>query len=336
MSSEKTAGDKPPPYYYTTKARALFGCKNFHKYVAVFVLLCYNHFNDYNRGGLNVKPIFCIDITTDKNNETLNGEEFITRTASKQMVEEYETKQESLEETVEKSQLPLWLTIVKYLCALFFIIVAGSCAKAGFDTALRNAPLLVFGGFVSGIAWIVLHVISKKKEKKVLKEENAEERAEEISEDLREIHAELGVPEDAVDIDVLIFNYKLKDGEIKPHTSALQSSPYINLELKIFATDDALHIADLESVYSFKKSEIKAITTVNKRISVPIWNKDEAPRSAAFKQYKMTVNNMGDVFFKPYHILEIERDGISFGLYFPCYELQTVEELTGLKADTQN
>ena len=37
-----------------------------------------------------MKPLFCIDVTLDKNNETVNGSEFITRTTSKQRIEEFE------------------------------------------------------------------------------------------------------------------------------------------------------------------------------------------------------------------------------------------------------
>jgi len=80
-------------------------------------------------------------------------------------------------------------------------------------------------------------------------------------------------------------------------------------------------------------AELKGIKTVNKRIGIISWNKEEDPRKGEYKKYKMTVNDMGNVFFKPYHILEIERDGQSFGLYFPCYELEVLEELTGLRAE---
>jgi hypothetical protein len=100
----------------------------------------------------------------------------------------------------------------------------------------------------------------------------------------------------------------------------------------MYATLDEVYIADLENVYSFKKSEIKALTTVNKRISVSNWNKREDPRMGIYIPYKMTVNNLGDIFMKPYYILEIEREGQAYGIYFPCYEIKTVEFLSGLKA----
>lgn len=280
-----------------------------------------------------MKPLFCIDVTLDKNNEIVNGSEFITRTASKQKIEEYENKQEALEQTVEKSKLPLLLRIIKYLCGLFFLMVLAASAKAGFEMALKNAPILVMSGALCGILWIILHFVSKGKEKKVLKEENAEQQSKEIYEDFKNIHNELNVPDDAAEIDVLFFKYKMKNGKINPYLSGLQTTAYMNMSVKLYETKDELHIADLKSVYSFAKSELKVITTINKRISVPTWNKDEDPRRGSFKRYKMTVNNIGNVFFKPYYILEIEHGSQIFGIYFPCYELEIFEHLTGLKAE---
>ena len=143
----------------------------------------------------------------------------------------------------------------------------------------------------------------------------------------------MNVPDDAAGVDILHFRYKMKNGKIRPYLSGLQTTAYMNVSVKMYETNDALHIADLENVYSFAKSELKVITTVNKRISVPTWNKDEDPRKGSFKRHKMTVSNMGDVFFKPYYILEIEHESQNFGIYFPCYELEIFEHLTGLKAE---
>ncbi len=279
-----------------------------------------------------IKPIFCIDITLNKNNTILNGSEFVTCSASKQKIEEYDNKRENLNQTIEKSKLPLWLRIIKILSGWFSIIVLISCIRAGFKTAFKNAPSLIIIGVFCGILWTVLHFVSKKKEKQVLKEENAEGQLEELNVDLISIQDELNIPDDAVDIDILSFKYKLKNGEIRPYAHFLQTTPYFNASVKIYAKPEELYVVDIEKVYSFKKTEIKSIIPVNKRISVPTWNKDEDPRKGKFKPYKMTLNNFGNIFFKPYYILEIEKDNQIFGIYFPCYELGTIEKLTGLTA----
>ena len=280
----------------------------------------------------NIKPFFCVDVTLDKNNLDVNGSEFVTSVLSKQKIEEYNHKRETLSQTIEKSQFPFWLQIVKLLSGSFCAIVLISTIKVGFKTAWGNAPILDISAIFCGILWVVLQIASKKKEKVVLKEEDVDYQLEKINQDLVLMYNELGVPSDTIEIDILAFKYKLKNGEIRPYTHALQTTPYFNVVVKIYADDEQLHIVDIESVYSIKKTEIKSIITVNKRISVPTWNKDEEPRKRKYKQYKMTVDSYGNVFFKPYYILEIEKDNQTFGIYFPCYELSTIENLTGLTA----
>ncbi len=278
------------------------------------------------------KPIFGIDTTSNKHNEIPNGSEFISATASEQARQECETKQEALEQTVQKSEHPAWLQIVKLLCGVFCLIVLSSTIKVGFATAWKNAPILLVIGALCGIIWLILQILSKAQKKKVLEDGNAEQQVEEIDKDMERIYAELNVPKDALDVDVLIFRYKVKNGEIRPQAPFPQTTAFINLSVKLFATEDAVSLADLESVYTFDKSELQAITAVNKRISVIGWNKDEDPRKGIYKPYKMTVNNVGNVFLKPYYILEIDHYGQNFGIYFPCYELEAFERITGLTA----
>lgn len=279
-----------------------------------------------------IKPIFCIDVTADKKNDVVNGAEFVARTVTAGQKDEYEETRVQLEKTINKSQLPLWLRIAKLIMGGFSIIVFAACIKPGFETAWRNASYLIISAIVCAALWVILHVYSKSKEKKVLTEEDVIGQLEKIDENTNSILEELNVPAYAEDVDVLVFKYKMKNGEMRPFTHAMQTTPYICINLKIFATEDELCISDVENVYYFKKTDIKSIITVDKRIGISTWNKEEEPRKGRFAPYKMTVSNTGDVYFKPYYILEIEIENQSYGLYFPCYELGVIERFTGLMA----
>ena len=112
-----------------------------------------------------------------------------------------------------------------------------------------------------------------------------------------------------------------------------QTIVYYNVDIKAYATEEGLHLADLEHVYTFKPSELVGIKTVHKRIVIPLWNKEEGVNEGTYKPYKITPLNTGDFSFKNHHILEIEREGERYGVYFPCYELDIFERLTGLKAE---
>ena len=70
------------------------------------------------------------------------------------------------------------------------------------------------------------------------------------------------------------------------------------------------------------------IHTVKKHIRIAGWNKDEEFNKGMYKQYKLTTDNYGCVHCKQYHVLEINHQGESYGIYFPSYELPTLEECT--------
>ena len=284
-----------------------------------------------------MKPVFGIDITTNKKNEETNGREFITNTTSELETEVFEAKWEKLDDTVEQSKLPLWLRIIEYVCgflaAMVLIGILKALGEVSLEQGFKNAPALFIGGGVCALIWGVLFLLAKKKEKGVLTVHNAERQVKEIERDMQSIYRDLDVPDDAVSVDVLAFKYKNKNGELVPQTSGLQIAPYINLDLKLYRTADELCIADLEHVYSFPLWELRTIKTVNKRIAMLSWNKKIGIREGVYKQYKLTVNDFGNILCKPYHILEVAHEGEIFGIYFPCYELAHFERLTGLKAE---
>ena len=286
-----------------------------------------------------MKPLFAINLTDDKKNEVVNGSEFVTKTASIQNTDSLEENQEELKQSIKKSQLPLWLQIVTYICGIYALIVAASIIKnldIGFAQMFKNAPALIITAPICGLIWLIFFVYSKIKSKKVLAEENVEQQIADIDKDIDAIYAELGVPDDAINVDILMFRYKIKDGEIKPY-GGMQNVPYLNFEIKAYTDGKCLHFADTENIYSFDLSELRSITTVNKRISTMNWNKDEHPRKGEFKQYKITVSDesVPYILYKPFHILEGEHNGEKYGIFFPCYELPAFERLTGLRAKTE-
>ena len=62
-----------------------------------------------------VKPIFGFDLTEGKNSMKTNCDIFTAKKLSENASQNLEEKSESLEESVEKSSLPIPLTIIKYL-----------------------------------------------------------------------------------------------------------------------------------------------------------------------------------------------------------------------------
>lgn len=283
-----------------------------------------------------MKPFWGINVTENKRNDVNNGEELCIARASAQNADALTESRERAEELIESAKLPFPLRLLRAFCGFIALVFGASLVvpilEIGLAQSYSNAPALFWLFFASLIIWVLIRIATKKKEKSVLAEGNVDSMVEEIRSNVSELYSELNVPEDALTVDLILFRYKIKDGEVKPDAMALMPTAFINVEARIFARDGSLCIADVETLYAIPLESIKRIRRVDKRISVPNWNKEVGFNEGEYKKYKMTANNMGCVFFKPYYILEFEYCGEEWGLYFPPYELEQYEKVTGITA----
>lgn len=280
-----------------------------------------------------MKPFLGIDLTTNKKNEQINGTEFLVQTPSAALTKTLEASSEKAEKTVEQSKIPKVFRIVQCVSGFTALLLTSSILRVlGGDVSLaegyRNAPWVYWTAGISAVVWLILWLCSKAKAKTVLETEESERAFTHLEGMTSAIYKELSVPDDAKDIDILYFFYKIKDGEIKVREKGLQIAQYLDLEFKIFADDENLYLANLEGKYAFPLSSIVKIHTVKKHICIAGWNKSEEYNKGIYKQYKLTTDNYGRIHCKWYYILEINHQGDSYGIYIPCYELPALEECT--------
>jgi len=286
------------------------------------------------------KPFGCIDITHDKNNENVNGQEFIQKRVSLSSADDLEKTSGEITDMVNKSRLPLPLRVLEYVSQFVFIvslsILIGGIVDVGFSQAIKVTPWWLFVVVGASLAcWSALVLTQRLRNKKILEGEEAEQIYEETNRSVENINKELGIPEDAIDVDILTFCYKRKDDKIISKARGF-APEYFNSVFSLFVEGNDLCLADLEAKYAFPLCDLRSIKKVNKWIYTAMWNKETGFNEGEYKQYKIRVNNYGWICFKPYYILELERNGTLWGIYLPCYELKAIEELTGLKADTEN
>lgn len=286
-----------------------------------------------------MKPFLGVNLTSDKKNEQANGSEFIIQKPSDFLVQSLERASNSVGETIKNSGLPLFVRIIEWVC-----IIAGGTSLIGIaksvldedgvtlSVAYQNASWLFWVGGACLAVGIILAIIAMRRTKSVLESEESEQVFADLGEVVDNIFAELGVPPEAKDVDVLSFNYIEKDGKIKVREKDMQLAPYINTSFSAFSDSQNLYLADTDGKYAFPLDSLKAIRTVKKTIRIDEWIKDEECNKGIYKQYKLSEDNYGGIICKVYHILEIEKDGEHWELYFPCYELPVFEELTGLTA----
>lgn len=281
-----------------------------------------------------MKPFLGIDLTIDKKNEQQIGDEFLVQQPSVALLESLDVSIEKADETIEKSKIPLPFRIVQYVSGFATLLIVSGIMRAdvSLSEAYQNAPGLFWAAPICAIIWLLLYLWSRQKSKTVLEEDESTLAFSNLDNNAAAVFEDLFVPDNAKSVDILSFFYKLKDGKIKIVTKGMQTAQCFNPTFEIFADTENLYLANFEGKYAFPLNSITTIHTVKKRISMIGWNKEEPFNKGVYKPYKLTANNFGSVFCKSYHILEINYQGETYGVYFPSYELPVFEGVTGLKA----
>ena len=274
-----------------------------------------------------MKPFLGVDLTTDKKNEQFNGSEFLVQKTSERLSEALAASSEKAEQTIEESKLPLPLRIGQYVCGLAALIIISGMLKSGtsFAQGYQNAPALYWAAGICAVVWLILWLCSKQKSKAVLETDESAQTFAYLDGVTDAVYAELKVPADAESVDVLGFFYKVKDGDIRVCEKGV--AQYLNPEFRVFADSENLYLVDLDGKYAFPLSSVVQMHTINKHIRIAGWNKEEKFNKGIYKQYKLTTDKYGCIHCKYYHILEINHNNESWGIYIPCYELPVFEEI---------
>lgn len=277
-------------------------------------------------------PLWGVNVTQNKKNEIANGRELIVATVAQKIdVEEVQDRAKDLE---ARASLPIGWRIIQWVSGLVAAIVAISfiraAAEVGVEKVLQNGPVLLGIFFVCIMIYIVLKIWGNRRNNAVMKSGEIEQFDANVQEVLGAAYKELGVPEDAVCMDAFVFRYKEKDDKISVRNVGFFD--FFNVEVRAYIKDGDLCFADADSVYALPLESLKGIQTVKKTAMFHGWHKELPPTDKSFKQYRVAITQYGSITCKPYYILEAEIRGQTWGVYFPGYELPTMEALTGLYA----
>lgn len=282
-----------------------------------------------------MKPFLGIDHTTDKKNTNTNGAELYPQKPSPELETALENAAINVGAAFNKAKLPLPLRILGWICHFVLaVVVIGVLRSLGgedavtFSQIIEKAPwIFVVGGVALALGGI-LHFVGKKHAKNVMESDESKHSIAQLESLSASVYSDLGVPDNARNVDIISVSYKEKNGEIK-----LESVVFDNPEFKIFADKDYFYLADLRGKYQFSRDAIRGIRTLKKNLMVKDWNKDEPYNSEKYKKYKISVDKYNRIYCNPCYILEVNIDGKLWGIYFPPYELPLFEALSGLKAE---
>lgn len=280
-----------------------------------------------------MKPIFCTDITVNRNNTEINGSEFIKKSISEEKRAEMDSRARELQDIINKAKAPGWMVTARSISGFSALIMAMNLIQVALEKGFSAlfAADQIMGTMIclgAAAAWMYLDRDGKARVRKLENDPQLKRKNDEIEIEIAMIMHEMGVPTNAKSLDVLVFNYKTKDGEIAPVSSAMLPSTMMNIECKAYADEDAVYIADGDSVYAFQKSEIKSLRKMDGKVNVYGWNKSDAPSDPKYAAYGVSFNKLGMVTTFSY-VVEIERDGETFGLYLPGYEADVLSDIFG-------
>lgn len=262
----------------------------------------------------------------------IDGNAFISKQVDIEHEQRLDENIEYANEQERKSTLPLSLSIIKHI-AFFFVLIIGINLigpKTKIKTAYANAPYLFYIGAVAIVLFLYLLILEKVRAKKVVQSEEFKDFVSHVDETIERSMVELEIPMDAQVIDVFSFTYRInKKGEKKINTNPFFH--YMNTQLHVYVKDDCLCLADIYQEVAIPLSSLVEIRKINKRAITGGWNKEENVNQGRFKKYKMTVNNFGSIFIKPYYAVIINDPIGEFEFYVPCYDIDTIVDLTHLQ-----
>lgn len=271
-----------------------------------------------------MKNLFGINISD------FDGEIFIAETIPPYIEKKLDDSYEQREQFEKKASLPVLLSIIKII-SLF----CGTCITCGilqsdvsFSEGYRNAPELFWAAPICWIVFVVLTLFGRSRVKKTAESEEFANHMESTISAVDEAREYLRIPDDAPEIDILMFQYTEKNGKIKQKN--FFASSYINQNVSIYTKNGFLYMSDIRVVLEIPLSSLKNACIQKGKASFPNWNKETPFNSPEYKQYKIFSNNQGTYFSKYYSIYIQDIRG-EFEFFIPVYDIDTFKKVTGIE-----
>ena len=222
-----------------------------------------------------MKPFLGIDITTNRKNERLNGNEFLILKPSEILSQTLAKTTEQKDVIIQKSKMPLLLRIIKSICLFLAFICVSALLRARFSLAeaYHNAPWVFWLLPICVILFVLLTICEKVKSHQVLDTDENQHALATHDRVMKDILAELAVPDNAKNVDVLSCYYIERNGKIKAIEKGLQVHQFSNLIFKAYCDNENLYLTNCNGKYAFPLSSLSSIRTVKKHTVIKEWHK---------------------------------------------------------------
>ncbi|MBR2131340.1 MAG: hypothetical protein IJ955_02170 [Oscillospiraceae bacterium] len=282
-----------------------------------------------------MKPFLGVDITANEENRQRNGEEFLVIKSPAARLDTVIEQQRSQLEFKKEMKLPMWLQLGYSATQIASILCLGAIsivfnARLTFDQSYQRYWWLYWlTGICIGL-WIVLmhqrrcRMAAAQEYLNVLAQTSGGQGGNTFS-------AALGVPADVQWVDLLCFSYRNQQENLLPGDRSDGLTSCFSVEHRAFADAHTLYFVNADGKFGFSRWMFSEIQVIKKPIVLPVWNKSNVPQKRILKMHHLKRDDLGRIHCPSYGILTLTNNGEKWGIYFPIYELETIQRLTGLK-----
>lgn len=276
-----------------------------------------------------MKSFLCTDVTTNKKNKTKDGQEYACGCPNEAYSSAHQKICNQIDEIKKSKQkkLTIWLCVAWVFEIISFSIFYYLIIQTDwwFDNMFKTQPVLsivLISSLVLSYAIVIIAVKRSVKYKKSKEYLDLIARKDNI---LNAMYEDMRVASDAVQVDIITFYYKVKDGKNIPKSNTTyRFSPFL-----LWGDEQFLYLADYQQKYVFEKKYLTKISFKNKIL--PVVCDDKYFDHTKAKERGLTQTN-GSCFSKPYFTLEYD-DGIEkVEIHYTNFNSKSFEEISGLEA----
>lgn len=117
-------------------------------------------------------PLFCVDITENRNNDRINGcdTELLVQKTSDLLSSSHDRLLERAKTVEGHARMPAFLVLIWYLCAILALLIVLAVVKNLSTLSLArmflNAPWMFFACPICAVVWLVLTLLARRREKR--------------------------------------------------------------------------------------------------------------------------------------------------------------------------
>ena len=265
--------------------------------------------------------------------EKIDGEAFVIRSVPAEIQEKIDALGQDAESFSDEYRPSRRIALLRSLALILGVILlvvaftnASDAGLVAFGDIFRAYPVMLLVSFALWAFAIGTIFYERAQARKAGTSRTAEELRDRSDAVDAEAYGALGVPEDAVTLDLLTSTYRVKNGEDKNllHTA---------FAFRAFVENGCLCLADVQNVVAIPLDAFGNFVRVERRVPFYFWNKPEPPRSETYRPYHIRMTYFGAYSVKGVRILHIHSVFGEYEILVPPYEIGSLLRLLGRETE---